>query len=52
MKITETISSKKKEVQDLINENVSLMGENIIIRRFARYELGEESAADSEAEVD
>ncbi|MCD6577694.1 MAG: translation elongation factor Ts [Anaerolineaceae bacterium] len=46
------IRDESLTIQDLINENVSLMGENIIIRRFARYELGEESAADSEAEVD
>jgi len=37
-------------IQDLINENVSSMGENIIIRRFVRYELGEESAPEAEAE--
>ena len=32
-------------IQDLINQNVASMGENIIIRRFARYELGEESTS-------
>ena len=33
-------------IQDIINENVASMGENIIIRRFARYELGEESTSE------
>ncbi len=30
------------KVQDLINNAISLLGENIVLRRFARYELGEE----------
>ncbi len=30
------------KVKDLITEAVRMMGENIIIRRFARYELGED----------
>ncbi len=46
------IRDESLTIQDLINENVASMGENIIIRRFARYELGEESTADSEAEVE
>jgi elongation factor Ts len=37
-------------IQDLINQNVGTMGENIIIRRFVRYELGEESTSEAEAE--
>ncbi len=28
-------------IQDLINENVVALGENLIVRRFARWELGE-----------
>jgi len=35
-------------VQDLLNENISAIGENIIIRRFARWELGEHSQEDDE----
>jgi len=46
------IRDESLTIQDLINENVASMGENIVIRRFARYELGEESTADSEAEVE
>ncbi len=38
-------------IQDLINENVSSMGENIVIRRFARYALGEASSSESEEEA-
>ncbi len=45
------IRDESLTIQDLINENVASMGENIIIRRFARYELGEESTAESEAGV-
>jgi elongation factor Ts len=44
------IRDESLTIQDLINENVASMGENIIIRRFARYELGEETTADSETE--
>ena len=43
------IRDESLTIQDLINQNVASMGEKIIIRRFARYELGEESAADSES---
>lgn len=46
------IRDESLTIQDLINENVASMGENIVIRRFARYELGEESTADSEAAVE
>ncbi len=46
------IRDESLTIQDLINENVASMGENIIIRRFARYELGEETTADSEAKIE
>lgn len=45
------IRDESLTIQDLLNESVSSMGENIIIRRFARYELGEMSTADSEVKV-
>ena len=35
------IKDPDKTVQDLIHENISKIGENINIRRFVRYELGE-----------
>jgi len=35
-------------IQDLMNENVASMGENIIIRRIARFALGEASDTGSE----
>jgi len=35
-------------IQDLINDSVSSMGENIIVRRFARFALGEASTSDDE----
>ena len=46
------IRDESHNIQDLINQNVASMGESIIIRRFARYELGEESSADSEAGIE
>lgn len=35
------VKDDKKKVKDLITETISSTGENIIVRRFARYELGE-----------
>jgi len=46
------IRDESLTIQDLINQNVASMGENIIIRRFARYELGEKSTANSETEIE
>ena len=37
-------------VQDLLNENISAIGENVVIRRFARWELGEHSFEDEDQE--
>lgn len=35
-------------VQELLNQNIAALGENIIVRRFARWALGEASATESE----
>jgi elongation factor Ts len=35
-----SIKDQSKTVQDLINEAVAKTGENIVLRRFARFELG------------
>jgi len=35
------IKDQDKTIQELVHENVARIGENITIRRFARYELGE-----------
>ncbi len=32
---------QKKSIKDLVNEKIAKLGENIIIRRFARFQLGE-----------
>jgi elongation factor Ts len=37
-------------VQDLLSNTVAAMGENLIIRRFARFELGELSAVEEQEE--
>ncbi|UCE78676.1 MAG: translation elongation factor Ts [Nitrospiraceae bacterium] len=39
---------QKKRVQDIITEAVAKLGENIIIRRFVRYQLGETLATEAE----
>jgi elongation factor Ts len=38
------IRDEKIAIQDLLNENIGSIGENIVIRRFARWELGESTA--------
>lgn len=34
---------QKKTIKDLVNEKIARFGENIIIRRFARFQLGEKT---------
>jgi elongation factor Ts len=36
------VRDDKVKIKDMITNAVQTIGENIIIRRFARYELGEE----------
>lgn len=33
----------KKTIQDLITENIHKIGENIVVKRFVRYQVGEEA---------
>ena len=35
---------QKQKVKDLITEKIAKLGENIVIRRFARFQLGEKAA--------
>lgn len=35
------IKDEEKTIEELLNELISKIGENIVIRRFARYQLGE-----------
>jgi elongation factor Ts len=44
------IRDDSKSIQDMINEAIGSMGENIVVRRFARWELGETSSDDSSDE--
>jgi elongation factor Ts len=37
------IRDEELSIQDLLHEKIAAIGENIIIRRFARWQLGEES---------
>lgn len=42
------IRDSSMTIQDLLNETISAIGENIVIRRIARWELGEHSQEDDE----
>jgi elongation factor Ts len=46
----EYIRDSSKTVQDLLNEAVASIGENLVVRRFTRYELGEHSQEDEDEE--
>jgi elongation factor Ts len=37
------IRDEKITIQELLNQNIASLGENVIIRRFVRWQLGEES---------
>jgi elongation factor Ts len=36
------IRDASKSIRDLVNEAIGKTGENIVVRRFARFEIGEE----------
>ncbi len=42
------IRDESINIQALINQNVAAIGENVIVRRFARYALGETSISEEE----
>ena len=44
------IRDESINVQELVNQNIAALGENIIIRRFARWALGETTAETTETE--
>ncbi len=44
------IRDDSKNIQDLLNELIASLGENIVIRRFQRWELGEDLTASQEQE--
>ncbi len=44
------IRDESVTIEQLLNQYIGSMGENIIIRRFARFELGEQSSAEGETE--
>ena len=44
------IRDESVTIEQLLNQNIGTMGENIVIRRFARYELGEQSSMENEPE--
>jgi len=37
-------SDQKKKIKDLVTDKIAKLGENIVIRRFARFQLGESAA--------
>jgi len=36
------VKDEEKTIQDLINEGIAKLGENIVMRRFVRYQVGED----------
>ena len=40
---------QKKKIRDIISEKVAKLGENIVVRRFARFQLGETRPADAKS---
>lgn len=44
------IRDDSKSIQDMINEAIGSIGENIVVRRFARWELGESSKEEEDEE--
>jgi elongation factor Ts len=45
------IRDESKTIQDLVSSAVGALGENIVVRRFARWELGEHTDGDDENEA-
>jgi elongation factor Ts len=45
-----SIRDDKVTIQDMLSENIASLGENLVIRRFARWELGEISTVEEEHE--
>ncbi len=46
------IRDDSKTIQDLLNEHIASIGENIVIRRFVRWELGETAKAKTEEKAE
>lgn len=46
----EYVRDDSKTIQDMINEAIASMGENIVVRRFARWELGQTSKSEEPQE--
>ena len=44
------IRDESVTIEKMLSQAIGAMGENIIVRRFARYELGEQSSGESEEE--
>jgi elongation factor Ts len=42
------IKDAKKTIGDIIKEGIAKLGENIVIRRFSRFELGESQSAEAQ----
>lgn len=43
------IKDHEKSVKDILTETIAILGENIAVSRFARFEVGENSSPDGEA---
>jgi elongation factor Ts len=45
------IRDSKRTIGDMVKEGIATMGENIVVRRFVRYELGKSEQSDSNGEA-
>ncbi|HEY8598579.1 MAG TPA: translation elongation factor Ts [Thermomicrobiales bacterium] len=46
------IRDSKRTIGDMVKEAIATLGENIVVRRFTRFELGKSDAATNEVETD
>jgi elongation factor Ts len=44
----EFIKDSSKTIEEVIKDNIAKLGENIVVRRFSRFELGETAPNESE----
>jgi elongation factor Ts len=40
---------QKKKIKDIVTEKVAKLGENLVIRRFMRYQLGETQPSEAKS---
>ena len=46
------IKEPRRSIEDVVRDAISKVGENIVVRRIARFEVGEEARAEQEAQAE